>query len=126
MAPFLRLGLSLAVACPALAAQAAADLAERVAAFDACFDAANRLSGVLIVARGDEVVLHRAYGWAHIGLGVRNELGMRIGVASINKTFTAIALARLVAEGKLAIVAVERSSALERSIPSRVPRGCEK
>ncbi|MGE3172519.1 MAG: serine hydrolase [Planctomycetota bacterium] len=104
-----------AVLTASLPAQDAADpdragaLEARIAAFDAGFDDANRLSGVLLIARGDQVVLHRAYGLAHRELGVTNTVDTRFCIASIEKPLTAIVLAKLLGEGLLRADAPARS-----------------
>lgn len=76
-----------------------AELERRIDAYQSHFDEANRLSGVLLIARGDEIVLHKAYGMAHIGLGVPNSTGTRVPIASITKIMTTVVFTRLIASG---------------------------
>lgn len=60
-------------------------------------------SGVVLLARGDEVVLQRAAGEADRGNHVANTPETVFGLASMNKMFTAVAVARLVEQGRLAL-----------------------
>jgi len=76
-------------------------LARGIERFESHFDAANRLSGVLLVARGEQVILHRAYGLA--AEGVPNRLDTRIPIASITKIMTSLVLTQLLAEAKLEV-----------------------
>jgi len=59
-------------------------------------------SGVVLLARGKDVVLQRAAGEADRGLHVPNTLDTVFGLASMNKMFTAVAFAKLVEQGRLA------------------------
>lgn len=58
-------------------------------------------SGSVLVARGGDVVLHRAYGWADPDGGVPVDTAMPFYVASLSKGFTAAAILRLEMEGRL-------------------------
>lgn len=77
------------------------ELKRRIETFETNFDVTNRLSGVLLIARGDEIILHEAYGYAHVGLAVRNQLSTPIGIASITKIMTQVMLSQLIVEQKL-------------------------
>lgn len=71
---------------------------------DALFaEAANTgaFSGVLVVAREDETVFARAAGCASRVWRVPNRLDTRFRVASIGKMFTAVAVCRLIDQGRL-------------------------
>lgn len=59
--------------------------------------------GVVLVTRGDEILLRRAYGLADIenGVAMRPEAAMRL--ASVSKQFTAVAVLQLVRAGKLSL-----------------------
>ena len=72
-------------------------IGERVAALSA----ADRFSGVVLVAKGDRVIFHQAYGMAEKSFGVPNRPDTKFNLGSMNKMFTAVAIARLVEEGKL-------------------------
>ncbi|AEG44774.1 serine hydrolase [Isoptericola variabilis] len=60
-----------------------------------------RFSGVVTVDVGDRRVLGRAYGFAHRAHRVPNTVETRFGLASGGKTFTAVAVMRLVETGVL-------------------------
>jgi CubicO group peptidase (beta-lactamase class C family) len=64
------------------------------------FDA-GRFSGAVLVARGDELIHAQAVGMADRESGRANALDTPINLGSINKMFTAIAIAQLQAAGKL-------------------------
>ncbi|HEU4886213.1 MAG TPA: serine hydrolase domain-containing protein, partial [Longimicrobium sp.] len=57
--------------------------------------------GSVLVARGGQVVLHRAYGWADPDAAVPMDTAMPFYVASLSKGFTAAAILRLEMEGRL-------------------------
>ena len=63
--------------------------------------AADRFSGVVLLARGDRVVVHRAYGMADAQAGRANTLDTRIGSGSVPKMITAVAVAQLVEQGRM-------------------------
>jgi CubicO group peptidase (beta-lactamase class C family) len=63
--------------------------------------AADRFSGVVLLARGDRVLLHRAYGMADAEAGLPNTLETRIGSGSVPKMITAVAVAQLVEQGRM-------------------------
>jgi CubicO group peptidase (beta-lactamase class C family) len=62
---------------------------------------ADAFSGVVLIGKGDRVLLERAYGWANLEDSVRNTAESRFTIASIGKMFTAAAIGQLVAAGKL-------------------------
>jgi CubicO group peptidase (beta-lactamase class C family) len=62
---------------------------------------AGRFSGAVLVARGDELIHAQAVGMADRQSGRANTLATPINLGSINKMFTAIAIAQLQAAGKL-------------------------
>lgn len=94
-------------------------LLERVRLFDASVDPVNRLSGVLLVARGDEILVHAAFGMADREHAVANTLDTRFCVASITKIMTLVVTSQLVRAGKLAT-----SDPLAKFLPD-FPRGDE-
>ena len=83
--------LAQAGAIAALAAQADAAVAE------------DAFSGVLLVARGDEVLLQRAWGLADRAAGTPVTLDTRFRLGSMNKMFTAVAVLQLVEAGRLSL-----------------------
>jgi CubicO group peptidase (beta-lactamase class C family) len=60
-------------------------------------------SGVVLAARGDELVFHRAYGKASRRYDVDNTLDTRFNIGSLNKMFTGVAILRLAEQGKLGL-----------------------
>lgn len=78
----------------AAVAEAAKQLASRLASADG-------FSGAYLLARGDKVLFAGAYGEANKDFGVPNTLDTRFNLGSMNKMFTAVAIAQLVEAGKL-------------------------
>ena len=77
------------------------DVAERIAAYLAPFDADGQLSGTVLVARGDEVLFEQAYGMANYEHGVPNRPDTPHGIASITKAMTDVICLRLLDAGEL-------------------------
>lgn len=63
----------------------------------------DRFSGVVLVARGDRVLLREARGLADQAWNVPNNPETKFNIASIGKIFTATAVLRLVEQGKLSL-----------------------
>jgi hypothetical protein len=61
----------------------------------------DEFSGVVLVAKGGRTILHRAYGLADRSWRVPNQVNTKFNLASMNKMFTAIAIAQLVERGRL-------------------------
>jgi CubicO group peptidase (beta-lactamase class C family) len=61
----------------------------------------DRFSGVVLISKGDRVVFQRAYGMAEKSFGVANRVDTKFNLGSMNKMFTAVAIAQLVEAGKL-------------------------
>ncbi|HEX2428937.1 MAG TPA: serine hydrolase domain-containing protein, partial [Gaiellaceae bacterium] len=76
----------------------------------------TEFTGVVQVDRGDEVELARAYGFAHRGFEIPNEVDTRFGIASGAKSFTALAVVSLIEEGVLELSTPARS-VLGRDLP---------
>jgi CubicO group peptidase (beta-lactamase class C family) len=74
--------------------------------------ASDVFSGVVLVARNLAPVFYKPYGFADRANKIPNTAGTRFNVGSINKTFTHVAIAQLVREGKLAY-----SDTLEKFFP---------
>src|SRR5262245_41615422 len=66
-------------------------------------------SGVVRIDRGGEPELARAYGLAHRGYGIPNEVDTRFGLASGAKGLTALAAVSLIEEGRLDLTTTARS-----------------
>ena len=62
---------------------------------------ADRFSGVVLVAKGDSILVHEALGMADRERGIRNTRETRFGTTSVGKMFTGVAIAQLVEQGKL-------------------------
>ena len=60
-------------------------------------------SGVALVARGDTIEIVAGYGLADRASGRKNTADTRFNLGSINKTFTAIAIAQLIQQGRLSL-----------------------
>lgn len=65
--------------------------------------AAEEFSGVVAVDVGADRVLERATGWAHRGLRAPMRADTRLAMASGSKAFTALAVLRLVEDGRLSL-----------------------
>jgi CubicO group peptidase (beta-lactamase class C family) len=73
-------------------------------------------SGVVRVDRADDVVLAKAYGLAHRGYEIPNELDTRFALASGAKGLTALAVVSLIEDGRLELATTARS-VLGRDLP---------
>jgi len=62
---------------------------------------ADVFSGVVLLAKDGEVVFQRAYGQADKEAGIANGIDTRFALASMHKMVTGVAIAQLVAKGKL-------------------------
>jgi CubicO group peptidase (beta-lactamase class C family) len=80
----------------------AATLEARIDAYVAPLERANAFGGVVFVAKGEQVLFEKAYGFANAEFAVPNRPDTRFAVASITKLFTRAVLARLYEDKKLA------------------------
>ncbi|MBX9600596.1 MAG: beta-lactamase family protein [Bryobacteraceae bacterium] len=80
-----------------------AELAQRVNTYLEPYERAGHLSGVLMIARGPELIVERAFGLANRELGVPNTRDMRFNVASITKPVTQIIGVKLLEQRRLAL-----------------------
>src|SRR5688572_18881513 len=64
---------------------------------------ARDFSGVALVARGDAIEAIGAYGLADRAAGRKNTAETRFNLGSINKTFTAVAIAQLIQQGRISL-----------------------
>ncbi len=117
------------------------ELARRIDAYTASFDRIGHLSGSLLVARGDEVIYERSFGWANAELRVPNGPDTRFNVASITKPMTSIVMIQLAVAGKLALadplskwipdfprgstITIEHLARHRAGIPHRVTERCD-
>jgi CubicO group peptidase (beta-lactamase class C family) len=65
--------------------------------------AAGDFSGVVLIAKGDQVLIEKAYGKANFQHNVANQVGTRFRIASVSKTFTAAGIELLIVQGKLSL-----------------------
>jgi CubicO group peptidase (beta-lactamase class C family) len=84
-----------------LPAVEAARLPEMVNAYLDRLAREDYFSGVVLVARGEQVIVTRACGRASARWGVDNTPDTRFNIGSITKMFTAVAVAQLVSAGRL-------------------------
>ncbi len=64
---------------------------------------AGAFTGSVLVRRGHETLLAEAHGFAHRGFAVPNTIETRYDIASVTKTFTAVAVMQLVEKGAFAL-----------------------
>ena len=69
----------------------------------------SAFSGVVRIDGGGEVELAQAYGFAHRGYQIPNEVDTRFGLASAAKGFTALVVVSLIEEGVLQLSTTARS-----------------
>lgn len=101
------LGAPIAAGAEAVGRQAAAgdsppDLSEARAHLEATASA-GRMSGVILIGRGDEIVLHEAYGFADVELGVAMRTDHVLRIGSLTKPITASAVIVAVDRGLLSL-----------------------
>lgn len=60
-------------------------------------------SGAVLVRHGGQPLLQEAYGYAHRGWRIKNQVDTRFRIASISKMFTAAAILQLVEQGDLTL-----------------------
>jgi len=63
----------------------------------------NAFSGVVLVGKGDDVIVNKAFGNANYEFGVPNTPDTRFAIASITKRFTFVIVTHLVDEKKLSL-----------------------
>jgi CubicO group peptidase (beta-lactamase class C family) len=80
------------------------EAARRLAGYFEALAAADLFSGSVIVARHGRPVFQGAYGMADQTHRVPNRLETQFALASVGKVFTAVAIAHLVAGGKLSFI----------------------
>ena len=69
----------------------------------------QEFSGVVRVDRAGEIQLAKAYGWAHRGWEIPNQVDTRFGIASGSKGFTALAVISLIEDGLFDLSTTARS-----------------
>ncbi len=63
--------------------------------------AADRFSGAVLIAKNGQPVFKKAYGLANKSISTANNIDTRFDLGSMNKMFTAVAIAQLAERGKL-------------------------
>jgi CubicO group peptidase (beta-lactamase class C family) len=86
---------------PAAAAAGASHLEKRVTEYLEPLLQTNNFSGVILVAKGDRILLQKGYGFASIEHQVPNSPATVFQIASLSKPFTAAAIMLLQEQGKL-------------------------
>ncbi len=64
---------------------------------------ADKFSGVVLVAKEDEIIFEKAYGYACKNFEVPNQLDTKFNIGSLNKVITKIAILQLLQKGKLTL-----------------------
>jgi CubicO group peptidase (beta-lactamase class C family) len=77
------------------------DAAARLERYVTALADADVFSGAVLLARGGDVLLARAHGHANKDFGTPNRVDTKFNLGSMNKMFTAIAIAQLVEQGRL-------------------------
>ena len=106
---------SAAVAAPPSAKELDKSVAELVAPYVKY----HAFSGVVLVGKGDEVLINKAFGNANYEFGVPNTPDTRFAIGSISKRFTFVVVMHLVREKKLAL-----SETLSKWVPD-FPSACK-
>lgn len=98
--------LSLFISAVAIAEEPIAvdgSLAAKVDAYVKPYVESNNFSGSLLIAKAGKIVLSRGYGMANYELTVPNSSHTRFHLASLSKTFTAVAILILQERGQLRV-----------------------
>ncbi|MHA1930716.1 MAG: serine hydrolase domain-containing protein [Candidatus Thorarchaeota archaeon] len=64
---------------------------------------ADKFSGVVLVAKEEEIIFEKAYGYACKNFEVPNQLDTKFNIGSLNKVITKIAILQLIQNGKLTL-----------------------
>ena len=64
---------------------------------------ADDFSGVVLIQRGEEKLIHVAHGYANLAWEILNQPDTRFRIASVSKMFTAVAVLQLIEAGKLTL-----------------------
>src|SRR5262249_18953897 len=99
--------LSLLVACAQLvsplsyAQSTAGEMDKRIEAYLSPFVETDNFSGVVCVTRNNRIVFQKGYGKANYEFGISNTPDTRFHIASVSKSFTAVAILLLEERGRL-------------------------
>lgn len=72
----------------------------------------GRFQGVVLVAKGDSLLHHQAYGKYDLSTGASNQLGTQFLIGSLTKSVVAVAIMQLVEQGK-----IDLSAPIKQYIP---------
>lgn len=61
----------------------------------------KNFNGTILIAKSDEILYEKSFGYADEGLGLLNEANTVFQIASVSKNFTAAAILMLEERGKL-------------------------
>ncbi|MFN0181660.1 MAG: serine hydrolase domain-containing protein [Gemmatimonadales bacterium] len=86
---------------PAARVASDADLAAQLERYVGRLAGADAFSGAVLLAKNGKVIYSKAYGIANKDFEVPNRLDTRFNLGSMNKMFTAVAIAQLAEKGKL-------------------------
>jgi len=78
-----------------------AEIVENLTAYIEKRVAADKFSGAVLVAKDGVPIFKKAYGLASIGYNIPNRTDTKFNLGSMNKMFTAVAVAQLAEQGKL-------------------------
>ena len=79
------------------------DIGARADAYLTAWANQGRFSGVVLIAKGDKVLLRKGYGNANHELNVANTPDMVLRIGSITKSFTALSILQLEEKGMLKV-----------------------
>ena len=79
------------------------DKAKQIADYTEQLAKRGEFSGALLIAKNNKVISKQAYGYAHLGHKVKNNVDTKFNLASINKSFTAVAILQLLQQGKISL-----------------------
>ena len=66
-------------------------------------DSLEGFSGTVLIAKDDSIIFKKAYGFAHLGHKVKNNIETKFSYASIGKSFTAVAIFQLIQQGRISL-----------------------
>ncbi len=66
-------------------------------------DSLEGFSGAVLIAKKNNILFKKAYGYAHLGHKIRNNTKTKFSYASIGKSFTAVAIFQLIQQGKISL-----------------------
>ncbi|MBK9736880.1 MAG: beta-lactamase family protein [Saprospiraceae bacterium] len=61
----------------------------------------DRFSGTVLIAKGNNIIYQKAEGHADKEKNIKNDINTKFNLASMNKMFTAVAIAQLVEQKKV-------------------------